>query len=78
MSTKSTIVHDDSFHLYDEVITGGTYLELDTHDFSVSYEDFQKQPRLRVRLPKALLDRLQLDGKQLKEDPGWSGEVEES
>jgi hypothetical protein len=62
MSTKSTIASGDSFHLYDEVIDGGIYLELDTDDVSLDYGKYLKQPRLRVRLPKALLDRLMLDG----------------
>lgn len=72
MSTKSTIAHADTFHIYDEVMSGGTYLELDTCDFAVSFEDFQQQPRLRVRLPKELLDRLQLDGKQMIEAAAWT------
>lgn len=74
MSTKSTIVHGDSFHLYDEVIDGGIYLELDTDDVLLDYGKDLKQPRLRVRLPKALLDRLTLDGKPLVEQPGWAND----
>ncbi len=74
MSTKSTIAHGDSFHLYDEVIDGGIYLELDTDDVSLDYGKDLKQPRLRVRLPKALLDRLTLDGKPLVEQPGWAND----
>lgn len=74
MSTKSTIAHGETFHLYDEVIDGGIYLELDTDDVSLDYGKYLKQPRLRVRLPKALLDRLTLDGKPLVEQPGWANE----
>ena len=74
MSTKATIAHGENFHIYDEVIEGGIYLELDTHDVSLNYESFYENPRLRVRLPKELLDRLTLDGKPLVEQPGWSGE----
>lgn len=74
MSTKSTIAHGETFHLYDEVIDGGIYLELDTDDVSLDYGKYLKQPRLRVRLPKALLDRLTLDGKPLVEQPGWATE----
>lgn len=76
MSTKSTIAHGETFHLYDEVIEGGIYLELDTHDVSLHYEKYQKHPRLRVRLPKELLNRLMLDGKPLVEEQGWSNESE--
>ncbi|MEN9501634.1 MAG: hypothetical protein RI964_919 [Pseudomonadota bacterium] len=74
MSTKSTIAHGETFHLYDEVIDGGIYLELDTDDVVLDYGKYLKQPRLRVRLPKALLDRLTLDGKPLVEQPGWANE----
>lgn len=77
MSTKSTVAHADTFHIYDELMSGGTYLELDTSDFAVSFEDFQQQPRLRVRLPKELLDRLQLDGKQMVEAPAWTVEKDD-
>jgi hypothetical protein len=77
MSTKSTIASGDSFHLYDEVIDGGIYLELDTDDVSLDYGKYLKQPRLRVRLPKALLDRLMLDGKPLVEQPGWANEEQQ-
>lgn len=52
MSTKSTIAHGETFHLYDEVIDGGIYLELDTDDVSLDYGKYLKQPRLRVRLPR--------------------------
>lgn len=76
MSTKSTIAHGETFHLYDEVIDGGIYLELDTDDVSLDYGKYLKQPRLRVRLPKALLDRLTLDGKPLVEQPGWADEAQ--
>jgi hypothetical protein len=76
MSTKSTIAHGETFHLYDEVIDGGIYLELDTHEVSLNYERFLKHPRLRVRLPKELLDRLTLDGKPLVEQAGWANETE--
>ena len=74
MSTKSTIASGENFHIYDEVIGGGIYLELDTHDVSMNYESYYKHPRLRVRLPKELLVRLTLDGKPLVENPGWSDE----
>lgn len=74
MSTKSTIASGETFHLYDEVIDGGIYLELDTDDVSLDYGKYLKQPRLRVRLPKALLDRLTLDGKLLVEQLGWANE----
>ena len=77
MGTKSTIAHADTFHIYDEVIDGGIYLEMGTHDVSLTYEAFHKHPCLRVRLPKELLDRLQLDGKPLVEQPGWSNEEQE-
>ncbi|MGB1009887.1 MAG: hypothetical protein ACPGVP_09205 [Thiolinea sp.] len=76
MSTKSTIAHGETFHIYGEVIEGGTYLELDTHDVSIRYEECRKHPRLRVRLPKELLDRLALDGKPMEEELGWAGESE--
>lgn len=75
MSTKATIAHGDHFHIYDEVLEGGIYLELDTHDVSLDYESSSKHARLRVRLPKELLDRLTLDGKPLVEQPGWSDEA---
>lgn len=77
MSTKSTIANGDSFHLYDEVIDGGIYLELDTDDVSLDYIKYRKQPRLRVRLPQALLDRLMLDGKPLVEQSGWANEAQQ-
>jgi hypothetical protein len=77
MSTKSTIAHGDAFHIYDEVIDGGIYLELDTDDVSLDYGKYLKQPRLRVRLPKALLDRLILDGKPLVEQLGWADEEQQ-
>jgi hypothetical protein len=77
MSTKSTIAHGENFHLYDEVIDGGIYLELDTDDVSLDYGKYLKQPRLRVRLPKALLDRLTLDGKPLVEQPGWADDEQQ-
>ncbi len=44
---------------------------------SLDYGKYLKQPRLRVRLPKALLDRLSLDGKPLVEQPGWANEVQQ-
>ncbi|OQX04525.1 MAG: hypothetical protein BWK73_36000 [Thiothrix lacustris] len=57
MSTKSTIAHGDAFHLYDEVIDGGIYLELDTDDVSLDYGKYLKQPRLRVRLPHLFIHK---------------------
>lgn len=78
MSTKSTIAHGEAFHIYGEVIEGGTYLELDTHDVSLRYEEGRKHPRLRVRLPKELLDRLTLDGNPLTEEMGWNDEPQEA
>jgi hypothetical protein len=45
-----------------------------TDDVSLDYSKYRKQPRLRVRLPKVLLDRLTLDGKPLVEQPGWANE----
>ena len=77
MSTKSTIAHGETFQIYGEVIEGGTYLELDTHDVSLSYGAHHKHPRLRVRLPKELLGRLMLDGKPLEEELGWADESQE-
>ena len=70
MSTKSTIAHDKTFHIYGEVIEGGVYLELDTHDVTLQYDEYRKHPRLRVRLPKELLDRLALDGRPIPEELG--------
>lgn len=74
MSTKSTIASGDVFHIYDEVIDGGIYLELDTDDIKIDYSQYRKQARLRVRLPRELLDRLSLDGQPLMEHPGLIGE----
>lgn len=67
MSTRSTVAYGDDFHLYDECMAGGTYLEIETIDFSVSSAEFRKKPCIIVRLPKELLDRMTIDGKPVEE-----------
>lgn len=69
MSTKSSIAYDDNYHLYDELMDGGVYLEIrNAQDASI--EVLEGRVVVRVRLPKALLDRLKLDDEQLVESSG--------
>ncbi len=66
MSTKSTIAHGDDYHLYDELMDGGVYLEVsNAHDASIQI--VEGRTVVKVRLPKALIERLKLDDQQLVE-----------
>lgn len=67
MSTKATIAHRENFHLYDEVLDGGVYLEisnLETASLEIAEGGYKS---VRVRLPKALIEHLKVDDQQLQE-----------
>lgn len=66
MSTKATIAHDDNYHLYDELMDGGIYLEVRNAE-NASFEVTNGHTYVHVRLPKELIKRLKLDDKQLVE-----------
>lgn len=68
MSTKSTVALGDDFHLYDELMDGGLYLEV-ANAYNAAIEIVEGCPVVKVRLPKALIQRLKLDDVQLVE-PG--------
>jgi hypothetical protein len=66
MSTKSSISSGENYHLYDELMDGGVYLEvINAHDASINIIDGRAV--VKVRLPKELLDHLKLDDQQLVE-----------
>ena len=66
MSTKSTIAHGDDYHLYDELMDGGLYLEVkNARDASIQV--VEGRTVVKIRLPKALIERLKLDNQQLVE-----------
>ena len=66
MSTKSSIARGEGYHLYDELMDGGVYLEVNTTT-DASLEVIDGHIRVIVRLPKALIERLKLDDQQLVE-----------
>lgn len=66
MSTKSTLAHDDNYHLYHELFEGGIYLQV-TNPENARIEKEAERVNVTVRLPESLLKRLKLDDKQLEE-----------
>jgi len=66
MGTKSSIIAGENFHLYDELMDGGVYLEVgNAQDASISI--IEGRTVVKVRLPKELLEHLKLDDRQLVE-----------
>ena len=66
MGAKSSIIAGENFHLYDELMDGGVYLEVgNAQDASISI--IEGRTVVKVRLPKELLEHLKLDDRQLVE-----------
>lgn len=72
MSSKCTLAHGKYFNLHSDTIHGGVYLEVQTCDVELEAKDFMPNVKVRVRLPKELLERLTLDGQPIEDEPGWS------
>ncbi len=66
MSTKSSIASGEDYHLYDELMDGGVYLEV-SNATDASIEIIDGRALVKLRLPKALIKRLKLDDVQLVE-----------
>ena len=66
MSTKSSIASGENYHLYDELMDGGVYLEVNNAK-DASLEVNEGHIRVKVRLPKEFIERLKLDDQHLVE-----------
>ncbi|MEE9444693.1 MAG: hypothetical protein V3V19_03405 [Cocleimonas sp.] len=66
MSTKSSIVSGEDYHLYDELMDGGVYLEV-SNATNASIDIIDGRAFVKLRLPKELIERLKLDDTQLVE-----------
>ncbi len=66
MGTKSSIIAGENFHLYDELMEGGVYLEVSNAQ-DASINTIEGRTVVKVRLPKGLLEHLKLDDQQLVE-----------